>query len=161
VQIAVRRGYSDAGEALTLLLPEILRLNAFVASAQNRLTQDIGLSGARWRVLEVIAHAGRPQHVARLARIMQLTRQSVQTLVNGLEMDGYVAFAESPRNRRAKLVVLTAKGMSGHRTATRRQVAWANRLAEGLAAGDVASAIRTLRLLIERLGQNGDPASSR
>jgi DNA-binding MarR family transcriptional regulator len=154
VEVAVRRGYSAAGEALTLLLPEVFRLNAFVALAQNRLTQDIGLSSARWRVVEVVAHAGRPQHVARLARIMQLTRQTVQALVNDLETDGYVAFAQSPRNRRAKLVVLTAKGASSHRTATRRQVSWVNRLANGIDARDIAEAIRTLRSLIKQFSQN-------
>jgi DNA-binding MarR family transcriptional regulator len=136
------------------MISEIFRLNAQFVSAQNRLTQDIGLGSSRWRVLEAMSRASSFQHVAGLARIMQLTRQNVQKIINELEAEGYVAFASNPRNRQAKLVVLTAKGLRSYQTACRRLVPWANRLADGLSTSDIAEGTNIVRLLIERLIQD-------
>lgn len=165
-ELAVRRGYTDAGEAVAKLIPRMFRLNSEFVSAQNRLMQDIGLSSALWRVLEVVSQARRPLHVASFARVMHVSRQSVQKIVNELKADGYVRLADNPRNRQAKLVLLTEKGLKTYRAATMRQVPWTNRVSDGLDANDIAVLGATVETLIERLVREGrrtlrDPGRSR
>jgi len=153
-ELAVRRGYTDAGEALTKLIPQVFHLNSELGSAQNRLMRDIGLSTSLWRVLEVVSQASRPLHVASFARAMRVSRQSIQKTVNELKADGYVKLADNPRNRQAKLVLLTEKGLRAFRIGTMRQVPWANRLAGGLGVDAIAALLRTVQILTERLARD-------
>ena len=59
-------------------------------------------------VFEMLDPGG--SHVADLARRARMTRQAMGELVDDLERLGYVERRPDPRDGRAKLVVLTAKG---------------------------------------------------
>ena len=59
-------------------------------------------------VFEMLDPSG--SRVADLARRARMTRQAMGELVADLEQLGYVERRPDPRDRRAKLVVLTAKG---------------------------------------------------
>jgi len=108
--MAKQGDYTRGGRAVTALILEVFRLNGHLLTAGDRLTQEIGLTSARWQVLGAIALAGAPQPVANLARTMGLTRQAVQRTANELSAAGLVEFAPNPHHQRAKLVVLTRKG---------------------------------------------------
>ena len=146
--------HTSAGAAATDLILETFRFNGRLLAAGDRLTADQGLTSARWQVLGAIEDA--PASVAQIARDMGLTRQAVQRLANELAADGFVAFAENPQHRRAKLVRLTETGAGSLRTVMRRQAAWSNQLAEGIAAKDLHTALTVIRTLRERL--DADPA---
>ena len=147
------RQRNPTGAALSLLILDVFRLNGRLLAEGDRLVAGLGLTSARWQVLGAIALATAPQPVAWLARSMGLYRQGVQRIVNELEQEGFVAFADNPHHRRAKLVTLTKKGRTAYEAADRMQKPWVNRLAKGLNAADLAAASRVLAALRQRLDE--------
>lgn len=133
---------SAEGDAFTELVLEVFRLNGLLLAAGDQLTEPSGLTSARWQVLGVVDHE--PAPVANVARIMGLTRQTVQTTADTLERDGFVEYLDNPHHRRAKLIALTDQGRKALRQAEARQAAWADRL--GKTAG-----VETLRAAVEGL----------
>jgi DNA-binding MarR family transcriptional regulator len=136
-----RRG--AAAEALTELILEVFRLNGRLLAAGDRITSRFGQTSARWQVLGAIPDE--PRTVADIARVMGLTRQSVQRTADLLEEDGLVEYAENPAHRRAKLVRLTPRGRRLLDRIDDAQAEWANHLAA--ASGlDEREVRRTLRV---------------
>jgi DNA-binding MarR family transcriptional regulator len=138
------------------LVVEVFRLNGALLSQGDRMTQDLGMSSSRWQVLGAVELAGRPLSVSQVARNMGLARQSVQRLVNELDADGFVAFADNPDHRRAKLIMLTAKGRKAYQEIMRRQAGWSKRMLvvtelSERRLGEVASILRRLREALEAL----------
>jgi DNA-binding MarR family transcriptional regulator len=143
--------YSQAGEAATALILEVFRLNGRLLAAGDRLVAPLGLTSARWQVLGAIALSPTPEPVARLARVMGLNRQGVQRIVNELAQEGIVSFRDNPHHRRAKLVVLTARGSKAYAAASRLQAPWVEGLSAGLDVDAIAAAIRLVEMLRQRL----------
>jgi DNA-binding MarR family transcriptional regulator len=133
---------SAEGDAFTELVLEVFRLNGLLLAAGDQLAEPSGLTSARWQVLGVVDHE--PAPVANVARIMGLTRQTVQTTADTLERDGFVEYRDNPHHRRAKLIALTDQGRKALRQVEARQAAWADRL--GKTAG-----VETLRAAVEGL----------
>jgi DNA-binding MarR family transcriptional regulator len=140
-----------AGAIATELIVETFRLNGRLLEAGDDLVRDVGLTSARWQVLGAIAASAVPLPVSHIARNMGLTRQAVQRLANDLEGDGLVRFAPNPHHERAKLLVMTESGARAFKTAMARQVPWANRLAKGLGADDMATALGVLTAMRRHL----------
>ena len=138
--------HTPAGSAFTGLIIETFRLNGELLAAGDELCADLGLTSARWQVMGAIDEG--PLPVAHIARNMGLTRQAVQRVADELAREGFIAFADNPHHRRAKLAGLTAKGRASLDEVNRRQAVWANRIAEGLdpaAIEAAASLAETLR----------------
>ena len=148
---SVVRGRSKGGEAFTRLLLETFRLNGRFIVEGDRLTKDIGLTSARWQVLGTLRADDTPLTVAQIARNMGLQRQSVQRTVDIMCGEGLLRMIDNPRHRRAKLVVLTPKGWTVLRKATRLQVDWANECAAGIEPEELETALATLHKLRQRL----------
>lgn len=143
--------HTPAGAIATGLIVETFRLNGRLLEAGDDLVADIGLTSARWQVLGAIAASPVPLPVSHIARNMGLTRQAVQRIANELERDGLVRFAPNPHHERAKLMVTTDKGGRAFETAMARQAPWANKLAKGLDADDLAAALRVVSAVRKRL----------
>jgi DNA-binding MarR family transcriptional regulator len=152
---------TPAGEAMTPLILDLLRLNSLILTSGDRLVAGLGLTSARWQVLGAIAAAERPQPVAWLARDISGNRQNVQRIVNDLLRDGLVSFEPNPHHRRAQLVVMTAKGREAFEVAMNLQTPWVNHLTEGLTVDEIGSVRRIVAALQERLeqGQETDAAN--
>ncbi|MCA6117553.1 MarR family transcriptional regulator [Bradyrhizobium sp. WSM 1738] len=145
--------HSPGGEALTDLVLTVFRLNGRLLTAGDRLVADLGLTSARWQVLGAIALSPSLQPVAWLARNMGLNRQGVQRIVNEMRDDGLVELRPNPHHRRAHLVALTKRGEDAFASASRLQTPWANALAKGISAEELAKTRRLLATLCERLDQ--------
>ena len=141
----------SAGRLFTDIVLEVFRLGGLLSSEGDRLTADLGLTSARWKVLGAIALEGRPLTVAQIARRMGLTRQSVQRLVNELGRDGFVELQINPDHRRAPLVVRSASGEAAYAEVMARYEAWAARLAQGLDRDALSEGRATLTAMIRRL----------
>jgi DNA-binding MarR family transcriptional regulator len=142
------------GRATTSLFLEVFRLHGRLLSEGDRLLAYVGLSSARWQLLGTISLSRTPQTVAWLARTMGVNRQGVQRLVNELANADILTLADNPHHRRAKLVLMTRKGIRLFETATRIHVPWINRLSKGLSAEHiitVAVQLRSLRKQLEQL----------
>lgn len=142
---------SPAGEALTVLVLELFRVNNLMLTWGDRLVAPLGLTSARWQVLGAVVAAKAPQPVAWLARDLGATRQNVQRIVNDLTRAGLLAFAPNPHHKRAQLVVLTEAGAQASAAALALYDPRVNGLAEGLAAEDIAAATRVLAAMKARL----------
>jgi DNA-binding MarR family transcriptional regulator len=147
---------TPAGEALSNLMLDLLRVNSLLLTAGDRLVAPLGLTSARWQILGAIVAAQHPQPVAWLARNLGANRQNVQRIANDLEQDGLVAFQANPHHRRAQLVVLTEKGQQTYDGAMRLQAPWINGLAEGLSVRDIETVGRVTTGLRQRLEGNDD-----
>ena len=145
-------GPTEEGEAFTELVIEVFRLNGLLLQAGDRLTAPVGLSSARWQVLGVVEHG--PVPVANVARIMGLTRQSVQQTADALARDGFVEYLENPHHRRAKLISLTPKGRKALDHVVESQAQWANRIAPAVNRQRLRAAVNALRQVRERLEQD-------
>jgi DNA-binding MarR family transcriptional regulator len=66
-----------------------------------------------------------------------------------------VRFAPNPDHRRAKLVLLTAKGQSVYAIAMKRWQPKARALGGGSTQKDIETALAALRRLRQRLAKNG------
>ena len=113
------------------------------------MTQPDGLSSARWQVLGVVEHE--PTPVANVARIMGLTRQSVQQTADALAKKGFITYTENPHHRRAKLMKITPKGRKALDYVQHRQVDWANQISESHSLEDLKTAVIVLQQLNENL----------
>jgi DNA-binding MarR family transcriptional regulator len=65
--------------------------------------------------------------------------------------DGLVELRPNPHHRRAHLVALTKRGEDAFASARRLQAPWANALAKGISAEELANTRRLLATLCERL----------
>ncbi|MGB8278308.1 MAG: MarR family transcriptional regulator [Methylovirgula sp.] len=138
-------------DALTELILETFRFNGQLLSAGDALVADLGLTSARWQVIGAVALSPVPLPVAHIARNMGLTRQAVQRLVNELARAGMLRFAANPHHQRAKLVLLTPRGVAAYEAAMKRQIPWAKSLAQRLSIQEIDQATATLRSLRHRL----------
>lgn len=84
------------------------RLNGQFLAVAEALAAPAGLTATRWQVLGAVLPE--PLSVSDIARVMGITRQSVQRTADLLAEAGLVAYRSNPAHRRAKLVEVTAKG---------------------------------------------------
>lgn len=142
---------SPTALAFSELILEGFRFSGAALSAGDRLSEPAGLTSARWQVLGVVDHGAAP--VANVARLMGLTRQSVQLTANALARDGLVVYAANPHHRRAKLIEITPAGRKALRKVEARHGAWAERLAGVIPLAELrqlAEGLARVRELIER-----------
>lgn len=140
---------SPKGSIFTELVIEVFRLNGLLLEAGDKLTRPVGLSSARWQVLGVVEHG--PIPVSNVARVMGLTRQSVQQTADGLERDGFIQYQENPHHRRAKLMSLTPQGREALEYVTEWQAEWANQIGGQHDVDGLQTALKVLRELRESL----------
>ena len=144
--------YTPAAQAYTHLIREIFRLNGELVIAGNKLGKEFGLTTARWQVLGAIANT--PITVSHIGREMGMARQNVQRIVDLLTEEGLLELLPNPHHRRASLVGLTAEGIKKHKAVSQRQHVWANRIAQGMAAGGIADAMKIMETLRRRLADD-------
>jgi DNA-binding MarR family transcriptional regulator len=92
----------DAGQIYLELHHQLYRI-------VDQAMSSAGLSLARAKVLMRLDTHG-PMNQATLAGLLGFAPRSVTETVDGLERDGLVNRAEDPRDRRARIVALTAAG---------------------------------------------------
>jgi DNA-binding MarR family transcriptional regulator len=143
--------HTSEGKAGSDLILSTFRTNGLLLAAGDVLTEEFGLTAARWQVLGAIVFAGRPLTVPQIARRMGLTRQSVHSTVNRLAADGIVQLADNADHRRSQLVSLTERGQAKYRALDEKQAVWANELVAGLSRAELETASRVLDELCRRL----------
>ncbi|MBV9786705.1 MAG: winged helix-turn-helix transcriptional regulator [Chloroflexi bacterium] len=146
---------SPLGDTFTELVLEVFRVNRLLLEAGDQLTKPVALSSARWQVLGVVEHG--PIPVAHVARIMGLTRQSVQQTADGLAADGLIVYSDNPHHRRAKLMTLTTKGREALDYVQERHAEWANQLGATHTLEDLQTAVQVLRQIRESLDPSPEP----
>ncbi len=144
------------GDVFTELILEVFRVNRLLLDAGDTLTEPVGLSSARWQVLGVVEHG--PIPVAHVARTMGLTRQSVQQTADSLAEEGLIEYAENPHHRRAKLMIMTAKGRAALDYVEQRHANWANQIGGAHTLADLRTALMVLHQVRASLEQHTPPS---
>lgn len=138
------------------LIVEVFRLNGLLVATADKLVSKFGLTAARWQVLGAIAMSPSPETVARLARNMGLTRQSVQRVVNEMVAEGMLSLRDNPHHQRAKLVELTKAGKTAFDAALELQVPWVRALSDGISKRRMVDAREVLAMIGKRLESQSD-----
>jgi DNA-binding MarR family transcriptional regulator len=138
---------TPAGDALTDLVMQVVRLIRDFSAAGEALARPAGQTLARWLVLEAVQDE--PASVAQIARELHLARQGVQRLADVLVRDGLAVYEPNPAHRRAKLVRLTPQGRSALRTVQAAQRTWADALGAELGEADLRQASAVLDRVLD------------
>ena len=124
----------------------IFRLNGQFMGVAEELAKPAGLTAAWWQVLGAVLKE--PLPVSGIARVMGITRQSVQRIADLLVERGLAEYVPNPAHRRAKLLRPTEEGLAAVRRITPGHAAFADRLAETLGEAELAETVRVLERLI-------------
>lgn len=109
---------------LNTLIDTAFRLNNALLAKRDDLVRDLGLTSARWQVLDAV-HRSKPfATTSGVARQLDLARQGVQRIVNDLERLGMLASRQNPSDKRGHVIVLSAEGIDALLEAGRRQATW-------------------------------------
>ena len=140
-------GNTKKGDLLTDLVLEIFRLNGHLLSEGDRISGEVGLSSARWKVLGAAALSEESLTVAQISKQMGQARQSVQRIADSLVESGFCIWQENPAHKRAKLLKLTKKGQATYSKLEKSQAPWANAAGESLTIEELKSALKALKKL--------------
>ncbi|MFA3837194.1 MarR family winged helix-turn-helix transcriptional regulator [Streptomyces aureus] len=132
----------------------VFRLNGQFLSVSEELSRPAGLTAARWQVLGAVLTE--PLPVAGIARVMGITRQSVQRVADLLVTQGLAAYEPNPAHRRAKLLGPTEEGRAAIARIGPGHAALADRLAAALGEDELAATVRTLERLSAALDEVTD-----
>lgn len=138
-------------ELLTDVILAVFRANGRLLGAGDALVGPLGLTSARWQVLGAVALSDAPLSAPQIAKVMGTTRQGSQKQINLLVEEGLLEARPNPTHQRSPLYALSKRGRSTYAELERVQAYWANQLAKGLSAKELAAAKRVLDLLAERL----------
>jgi DNA-binding MarR family transcriptional regulator len=145
--------------AFSEMVIEVFRVNGLALEAGDVLTRPSGLTSARWQVLGVVDHGSAP--VSHVARMMGLTRQSVQLTADALERKGFTEYVDNPHHRKARLIAITAAGRRALRHVERRHAGWADRLGKRVDLATLRATVDALRRAREVLEQDAAPRRTR
>ncbi|MBW7453717.1 hypothetical protein K0U00_06660, partial [Paenibacillus sepulcri] len=95
-----------------------------------------------------------------VARIMGLSRQSVQQTADTLERDGHIMYHENPHHRRSKLMEISQRGREALAYVEQRHADWANEAGRSYTLENLQEAARLLLQVADRLEQNAAPSQN-
>ncbi|MFJ6506790.1 MarR family winged helix-turn-helix transcriptional regulator [Streptomyces sp. NPDC091879] len=123
----------------------VFRLNGQYLSVAEDLARPAGITAAWWQVLGAVL--GEPLPVSGIARVMGITRQSVQRVADLLVDKGLAAYRPNPAHRRAKLLAPTEQGCAAIAAIGPGHAAYADRIAEALGPEALAETVQALERL--------------
>ena len=143
--------HTEKGERFTRFILDIFKLGGLLVAEGNRLTAELGLTSARWKVLGAVALTEVPLTVAQIARTMGQARQSVQRVADQMKADRLIEYEDNPSHKRAKLIILTPRGKDVYAALEAIQTPWANQIAEHIDISELNTALSLIQRLIQRL----------
>ena len=159
---AVRAVAPSAGAASTVghspkrmlfldLVLSVFRLNGLLVAEGDAMTEDLGLTSARWKVIGVVALSTAGLTVPGIARVLGQSRQAVQRITDVMAQDGLITYEPNPKHKRSVLVLLTDEGKSAYHALREVQDPWAIRNTEDIPIEELETSLRLVRRLIQRL----------
>jgi DNA-binding MarR family transcriptional regulator len=127
----------------------VFRLNGQFLGASEEIARPVGLTAARWQVLGAVLRE--PLPVVGIARVMGITRQSVQRVADLLVEQGLAEYQTNPSHRRAKLLQPTAAGYAAIDRLDPTHAKLARRLARELGTDEFRRTVDVLTRLSEVL----------
>ena len=132
------------------LVLSVFRLNSLLIAEGDNMTEGLGLTSARWRVIGAIALSNAGLTVPGIARVLGQSRQAVQRITDVMVQDGLLRYQANPRHKRSVLVNLTAKGKEVYNGLRDVQDPWAIATTEDIPLEELETALRLVRRLIQK-----------
>jgi DNA-binding MarR family transcriptional regulator len=145
-------------DELTGLLDDVRLLFHRAVQVAEHLHQDEPVTAGGRAVLEAL-QCGGPMSVSEIARRRYVTRQHIQTLVNGLLADGLVTTSDNPAHRRSPLISVTPAGVTLIRRMTDREQQFLGGLQFAVDRQEIERARRTLAAVRDTIGAAHDRSS--
>ena len=114
------------------------------------MTEALGLTSARWKVIGVIALSNSGLTVPGIARVLGQSRQAVQRITDVMVTDGLLSYQTNPKHKRSVLVVLTEEGKTAYQALRDVQDPWAIRNTEDIPIDDLDAGLRLVHRLIQK-----------
>lgn len=132
------------------LVLSVFRLNGLLVSEGDAMTEKLGLTSARWKVIGAIALSSNGLTVPGVARVLGQSRQAVQRITDVMVKDNLLAYHANPKHKRSVLVTLTDEGKDVYTLLREVQDPWAIENTEDIPIEELDSALRLIRRLIQR-----------
>lgn len=143
--------HTQEGQLFTDIVLEVFKLSGLLITAGDELSNELGLTSARWKVLGALAGMESPMTVSQIAMSMGQTRQGVQRLSNEMVQEGILVYEENPYHKKAKLVAMTTKGKELFMKLEQKQMPWANAHSADINAQKMEETLDVLRQMVESL----------
>ena len=144
-------GHSQKRMLFLDLVLSVFRLNGLLVAEGDAMTEDLGLTSARWKVIGVVALSTAGLTVPGIARVLGQSRQAVQRITDVMAQDGLITYEPNPKHKRSVLVLLTDEGKSAYHALREVQDPWAIRNTEDIPIEELQTSLRLVRRLIQRL----------
>lgn len=131
------------------LVLSVFRLNGLLIAEGDNMTENLGLTSARWKVIGVIALSNSGLTVPGIARVLGQSRQAVQRLTDVMVEDGLLHYRSNPKHKRSVLVTLTEAGTQAYHQLRDVQDPWAIENTEDVPIEELDTALRLVRRLIK------------
>ncbi len=132
------------------LVLSIFRLNGLLVAQGDDMTEGLGLTHARWKVIGAIALSNNGLTVPGIARVLGQSRQAVQRITDVMIEDGLLEYHENPKHKRSVLVLLSDQGKEIYNTLREVQDPWAIDAAQDIPVEELETALRLIRRLIKK-----------
>jgi DNA-binding MarR family transcriptional regulator len=128
----------------------------------TRAVQAEGLTTQQWAVLGALsrpkAQAG--MSIGDLAQYLMVSRQNLAGLVGRMERDGHVAIVQDERDRRSRLVTMTASGRHVWRDLAQPKIrAYYDQVLADFSVNDSVHVLHYLLKILENMKRLDDGAS--
>ncbi|MDD9890321.1 MAG: MarR family transcriptional regulator [Gammaproteobacteria bacterium] len=132
------------------LVLSIFRLNGLLISEGDAMTEGLGLTHARWKVIGAIALSTNGLTVPGIARVLGQSRQAVQRITDVMVEDGLLVYHKNPKHKRSVLVLLSDRGKEVYSTLREVQDPWAIEATEDIPIEELETSLRLIRRLIKK-----------
>jgi DNA-binding MarR family transcriptional regulator len=132
------------------LVLSVFRLNGLLIAEGDDMTEALGLTSARWKVIGVIALSNSGLTVPGIARVLGQSRQAVQRITDVMVTDGLLSYQSNPKHKRSVLVVLTEEGRAAYKNLRDVQDPWAIENTEDIPIEELDAGLRLVRRLIQK-----------
>ena len=132
------------------LVLSVFRLNGLLIAEGDEMTEALGLTSARWKVIGVIALSSSGLTVPGIARVLGQSRQAVQRITDVMVTDGLLSYHCNPKHKRSVLVVLTEEGRAAYKDLRDVQDPWAIQNTDDISIEELDAGLRLVRRLIQK-----------
>jgi DNA-binding MarR family transcriptional regulator len=132
------------------LVLSLFRLNGLLIAEGDDMTEALGLTSARWKVIGVIALSNSGLTVPGIARVLGQSRQAVQRITDVMATDGLLSYQSNPKHKRSVLVLLTEEGKTAYKNLRDVQDPWALDNTEDIPIEELDVGLRLVRRLIQK-----------
>ena len=135
------------------LVLSIFRLNGQLIAEGDAMTEQLGLTHARWKVIGAIALSSAGLTVPGIARVLGQSRQAVQRITDVMVEDGLIEYTHNPKHKRSVLVTLTDQGKDVYNSLREVQDPWAIEATDDVPVEELETALRLVRRLIKHFNK--------